>query len=199
MAPSLVGISSVTGVASRAVAWRRRWRSVLGYFVPKVAVIFLLVPPQVAGSLLVFTSCFMIAGGMDIMLSRQGGARDLHRAFHRQSPRRTVYPAYFSHFSPAVRGFIGNPLSFGLAAAIGLSLLFRIGTRQYETMKWSSAPGGADAAILVYAQNGNSSRPARARSSGGVEARWKGCSMSEGPDRGVTFGCRRTARISGRR
>jgi xanthine permease XanP len=149
MAPSPVGISSVTGVASRAVAYSAGAIMLVVGFVPKVAVVFLLVPPQVAGSLLVFTSCFMIAGGMDIMLSRQGGARATYiiGISSLLALSGTVYPAYFSHFSPAVRGFIGNPLSFGLAAAIGLSLLFRIGTRQHETMKWSSAPGGAAAAV----------------------------------------------------
>jgi len=39
-------------------------------FSPRLAGIFLLVPEEVAGSLLVFTASFMISGGMQIMLSR---------------------------------------------------------------------------------------------------------------------------------
>jgi xanthine permease XanP len=151
MAPSLVGISSVTGVASRAVAYLAAAIMLIVGFVPKFAVVFLLVPQQVAGSLLVFTSCFMIAGGMEIMLSRPGGARATYiiGISSLLALSGTVYPDYFSHFSPAVRGFIGNPLSFGLAAAIGLSLLFRIGTRQHARMKWGTGAGAEGAVVFL--------------------------------------------------
>jgi NCS2 family nucleobase:cation symporter-2 len=149
MAPSLVGISSVTGVASRAVAYAAAAIMLVVGFVPKLAVIFLLVPLPVAGSLLVFTSCFMISGGMEIMLSRPGSPRATYiiGISTLLALSGTVYPDYFSRFSPSVRGFLGNPLSFGLAAAIGLTLLFRLGTRQHESTKWGSAFGGVEGAV----------------------------------------------------
>ncbi len=45
----------------------------------------------------------------------------------------SAYPKYFAQISPGLRNFIGNPLAFGMAVAITLSLLFRIGMRQAES------------------------------------------------------------------
>ena len=156
LGPSLVGIASVTGVASRAVGYSTAAIMVIMGFVPKVSAIFLMVPQQVAGSLLVFTSCFMLAGGMEIMLSRRGDVRATYTVGIATllALSGTLYPDYFKHFPPAVSAFIGNPLSFGLATAIVLSLLFRIGTRQHARTRWSLAAGGIEEAIAFIRKTG---------------------------------------------
>jgi hypothetical protein len=156
LGPSLVGIASVTGVASRAVGYSTAAIMIIMGFVPKISAIFLMVPQQVAGSLLVFTSCFMLAGGMEIMLSRRGDVRATYilGISTLLALSGTLYPDYFKHFSPAVSAFIGNPLSFGLATAIALSLLFRIGARQHARTRWSLAAGEIEEAISFIRKTG---------------------------------------------
>ena len=151
VAPSLVGISSATGATSRAIAYAAAAILLVIGFVPKLAVFFLLVPPEVAGSLLVFTSCFMLTGGMELMLSRAGGTRAIYviGISSLLALSVNVYPHYFHKDAPPVlQSFISNPLAFGLATAIILTLLFRIGTRQHATMTWGGAGSGADAALV---------------------------------------------------
>lgn len=68
--PSLVGVSGATGATSRVIGFAAS-AVLLGFaFSPKLSGFFLLVPSEVAGSLLVFTASFMISGGMQVMLSR---------------------------------------------------------------------------------------------------------------------------------
>ncbi|HYI03435.1 MAG TPA: solute carrier family 23 protein, partial [Reyranella sp.] len=150
VAPSLVGISSATGATSRAIAYAAAAILLVIGFMPKVAVFFLLVPPEVAGPLLVFTSCFMLTGGMELMLSRAGGTRAIYviGISSLLALSVNVYPHYFHKDAPPVlQSFISNPLAFGLATAIILTLLFRIGTRQHAAMTWDAAGSGADSAL----------------------------------------------------
>ncbi len=76
-APSLVGVSSSTGVTSRAISFAAAGIFFLVAFSPKLASLMLRVPHEVAGAILVFTSSFMIAGGMDLMLARKTDTRTI--------------------------------------------------------------------------------------------------------------------------
>ncbi len=62
--PSMVGISAATGATSRVIAF--------------VAARYLLIPPEVAGSIMMFTACFLIASGMQLILTRPAGTRAIY-------------------------------------------------------------------------------------------------------------------------
>jgi NCS2 family nucleobase:cation symporter-2 len=47
-------------------------------------------------------------------------------------------PHYFEDLSPTLRSIASSPLAIGLIAAIGLTLIFRIGTRQRVKLVWAS-------------------------------------------------------------
>ena len=69
ISPSMVGISTVTGATSRSIAFvAAAYLLILGIS-PRLAGSFLLIPPEVAGSIMVFTSTFLIMSGMQLMLS----------------------------------------------------------------------------------------------------------------------------------
>ena len=68
--PSLVGVAKASGATSRYIAFACSGLLVLFAFVPKIAAVFLALPLSVVGSALVFTASFMIAGGVQIMVSR---------------------------------------------------------------------------------------------------------------------------------
>jgi xanthine permease XanP len=73
--PSLVGVS---GATSRAIGFVASLVLLVFAVSPRLSGIFLLVPQEVAGSLLTFTAAFMISGGMEIMLSRKIDTRAVY-------------------------------------------------------------------------------------------------------------------------
>jgi xanthine permease XanP len=151
IAPSLVGISSATGATSRAIAFAAAAILVLFGLSPKLSGLFLLVPQEIAGSLLVFTASFMITGGMQIMLSRPAGTRGVYviGVSTLLALSENVFPNYFRALSPLARSLASSPLALGLAAAIVLTLAFRFGARQRVETQWSGADGGAAAAVAL--------------------------------------------------
>jgi NCS2 family nucleobase:cation symporter-2 len=138
IAPSLVGISSVTGATSRAIAFVASGVLLILAFSPRLAGSFLLVPSEVAGSMLVFTASFMIAGGMEIMLSRAVDTRAIYvmGISTLLALSENVFPGYFKHLPEMAHTVTASPLAFGLVAALALTLLFRLGTRQRDSLAW---------------------------------------------------------------
>jgi xanthine permease XanP len=80
--PSLVGVAKASGATSRYIAFACAAILLLFSFVPKIAAVFLILPLSVVGSALVFTASFMIAGGVQIMVSRNIDTRMTLRDRH---------------------------------------------------------------------------------------------------------------------
>ena len=141
-APSLVGISGATGATSRVIALAAAAFLVVFAASPKLSGFFLTVPTEVAGPLLVFTACFMIAGGMDITVSRPLGTRGTYIVGISVllALGQDMFTGYFNALPAVVKSFTGSMLAVGLTAAIVLSLLFRFGARQRKSLPWTSAP-----------------------------------------------------------
>jgi NCS2 family nucleobase:cation symporter-2 len=91
-------------------------------FSPKLSGIFLMLPPEVAGSLLVFTASFMISGGMQVILSRPADTRSVYviGISTLLALSINVYPKYFQDLPTAVRSFADSSLILCLTAALGL-------------------------------------------------------------------------------
>jgi xanthine permease XanP len=153
LGPSLVGVSRATGATSRAIAFAASAVLVLLALSPRLAGLFLVVPHEVAGSLLVFTASFMIAGGMEIMLSRPTDTRAVYviGVSTLLALSQNLFPAYFRGLPPVLQSFTNSPLALGLTAAILLTLLFRLGTRQHTRITWSQAEESIAAAVATLA------------------------------------------------
>jgi xanthine permease XanP len=128
-APSLVGVSKATGATSRYIAFSCAVVLVLFAFTPKYASVFLLLPPPVIGAAMVFTSSFMIAGGIQIIVSRNLDSRTTYVVGVSMllGLAREIYPQYFAKVAPAVHLFTGSMMSIGVISAFLLNLVFRIG------------------------------------------------------------------------
>jgi hypothetical protein len=115
---------------------------------PRIVGLFLVVPDEVAGSLLVFTASFMIAGGMSLMLSRPADTRATYviSISTLLALSENLFPGYFSHLSPTLRTLAASPLSLALTAAILLTLLFRLGASQRAEIRWGE---GASTTMAV--------------------------------------------------
>ncbi len=152
--PSLVGISGVTGATSRVIAFAAAIVLLILGISPKLSGFFLLVPQEVAGSLLVFTACFMISGGMQIMLSRSVDTRAVYviGVSTLLALSESVFPAYFTDLPRSVRSFTSSPLALSLGAALALSLFFRLGTRQTASIAWEGSEDAIASAIASLRQ-----------------------------------------------
>ncbi|GAN77610.1 solute carrier family 23 protein [Acidisphaera rubrifaciens] len=141
IAPSLVGISTVTGATSRVIAFAAAAILFVIGLSPRIAGALLLVPPEVAGPLLVFTSSFMISGGMQIMLARPLDPRGVYviSISTLLALSESVFPAYYRALRPMARSLTENPLAFGLGTAVLLTLLFRLGTRHKAETPWDGS------------------------------------------------------------
>jgi xanthine permease XanP len=147
--PSLVGVSGATGATSRMIGFATSLVLLLFAFSPRLSGIFLLVPEEVAGSLLVFTASFMISGGMQIMLSRTIDIRAVYviGVSTLLALSENLFPTYFHALPAPIQTFAASPLALGLTFAIGLSLIFRLGIRQTEEVRWSESEESISAAV----------------------------------------------------
>jgi xanthine permease XanP len=138
---SLVGVSGATGATSRAIGFVASLVLLVFAVSPRLSGIFLLVPEEVAGSLLTFTAAFMISGGMEIMLSRKIDTRAVYvvGVSTLLAMSEKVFPAYFRALPKPIQTFTSSPLALGLTFAIGLTLIFRLGTLQSREIKWTDS------------------------------------------------------------
>lgn len=140
-APSLVGVSKATGATSRYIAFSCAAVLVLFAFVPKYAALFLMLPPPVIGAAMVFTSSFMIAGGIQIIVSRNLDSRTTYVVGVSMllGLSREIFPRYFSQLAPAVHLFTGSMMSIGVMSAFVLNLVFRLGATRSVVFRLEQA------------------------------------------------------------
>jgi NCS2 family nucleobase:cation symporter-2 len=140
-APSLVGVAKATGATSRYVGFSCAAILLIFAFVPKYAALFLLLPQPVIGGALVFTSSFMIAGGVQIIVSRNLDNRATYvvGVSLLLGLAREVFPAYFKQTTPVLHLFTGSMMSIGVLSAFLLNLIFRIGATRRATFEFENA------------------------------------------------------------
>ena len=139
--PSLVGVSKATGATSRYVAFSCAAILVVFAFIPKYAALFLLLPQPVIGASMVFTSSFMIAGGIQIITSRNVDSRITYvvGVSLLLGLAREIFPDYFKRATPVVHLFTGSMMSIGVMSAFLLNLVFRIGARRSVVFEFENS------------------------------------------------------------
>jgi NCS2 family nucleobase:cation symporter-2 len=143
-----VGLASATGVTSRRVAYSVATILLVLALVPKLGLVFYVMPRPVAGAALVFSSTFIIINGLEIMTSRLLDARKtlvigLALVFGLAVD---VLPGLLDVLPPAARVALGTSLVLGTLVGLGLTVLFRIGLRRTATM--AVTPGAVDTKAL---------------------------------------------------
>lgn len=139
--PSLVGVSIATGVTSRSIAYACAAVLVLLAFMPKVADVFLRLPLAVAGALLLFTASIMLVSGLQLMMAR---TLDMRLTFvvglGLLFPLTQMVSTDYFNALPGWLDIVTNSgLALGLAAAIGLLLVFRIAAGRQQTILWKQS------------------------------------------------------------
>jgi len=131
-----VGLASATGVSSRWVGASIAIILLVFAFVPRLGMLFNVVPRPVLGAALAFSATFIVVNGMVIITSRLldmrrtlaiGMAIVLGLAVE-------LFPDLLAALPEALRPAVGSTLVMGTLVGLALTLLFRIGVRRTVSM-----------------------------------------------------------------
>jgi NCS2 family nucleobase:cation symporter-2 len=136
-----VGVAKATGATSRYIGFSCAAILVVLALIPKYAAVFLIMPQPVIGALMVFTASFMIAGGIQIILSRSIDSRATYvvGVSLLLGLAREIFPSYFERAVPLVHQFTGSMMSIGVLSAFLLNLIFRIGATRTATFEFENS------------------------------------------------------------
>lgn len=136
-----IGLSSAAGVTSRVVGYWTGGLLVLLAAMPVIAAVIVSIPQPIMGAALLFTACFVMINGLQIIMSRLlDGRRTLVVGLSLTlALSRDLFPHVFTALPPMIRSFAASDLVIGLFTALILNAIFRIGVKTRETMAF--APG----------------------------------------------------------
>ncbi len=153
-----VGVIVATGVASRKIAYAIAAIAVVLAFLPKFAAVMVAIPGPVVAGALVFVSCFILIGGMQIITSRMLDARKTIVIGLSVGAGLAVlmFPAAAAAAPAWVRPLLDSALVTGTVIAFGLNLLFRLGVRQRVSLELEPAGDYPQAIQDFFTQRGKS-------------------------------------------
>ena len=126
---SNVGLSGATGATSRWIGVAAGALFALLGFSPKLAAVLSVMPPPVAGAILIFVVCFMIMAGVQIILSSKPDTRmtfviGISLAFGLSLD---MAPELYAHVPGWLRPMFESSLTLATVLAVVLHQLFRFG------------------------------------------------------------------------
>jgi xanthine permease XanP len=139
---SSVGMANAVGVTSRWIGFWVGGLLVLLSLFPVVAALLVSIPGPVLGAAVIFTACFVLIKGLQIITDRLLDAR---RTFIiglalTLSLSHDIFPVFYHDLPTALQPFVGSSLVIGLLTALLLNAIFRIGVKSRESL--DIVPGG---------------------------------------------------------
>ena len=150
------GMANATGVASRRVAFWLGGMLIVFAFFPIVPAVLVAMPRAVVGAAFLFTACFIMISGLQIITSRLLDAR---RTFIigialTLSLGHEIFPALYQRAPTVLAPFVSSGLVIGLLIALILNALFRIGMRTRASIAVERGAGAHDAIRAFLEQQG---------------------------------------------
>ncbi len=141
-----VGLAAATGVASRRVAYAIGGLFIALGLLPKLATMLAVMPRAVMVAALLFTICFIMVNGLQVITSRLlDSRRTLVIGFSIVAGVAVeAFPIIAAAASPGFAPLIGSSLVFSTVIALLLNFIFRVGVKQTVTFKVESAPVDAE-------------------------------------------------------
>jgi NCS2 family nucleobase:cation symporter-2 len=136
-ATAAVGLASATGVASRYVAYAIGALFIVLGLTPKLATLLAVMPRAVMVGALLFTICFIVINGLQIIGSRLLDARRtlVIGAAIIAGIAVEAFPTMTVGAPPSLLPMIGSSFVFSTLIALALNLLFRLGVKKTATIK----------------------------------------------------------------
>src|SRR5215472_11157529 len=141
-----VGLSLTTAAASRVIAWPAGLIIMGLAFFPRLATVFSVMPDPVIGAVLVYVACFMILGGLQVMMSRLLDTRRILvigiAVIFGLSVE--IVPGLYSSVPAWIKPLFSSALSLGTVLVVGLNLLFQLGTSKRQIFDIDPVAGLGD-------------------------------------------------------
>ncbi|HTZ59468.1 MAG TPA: solute carrier family 23 protein [Acidobacteriaceae bacterium] len=154
---SNVGLSVATGATSRVISWPAGLICIGLAFFPRLAEVFSIMPDPVMGAVVVYVACFMVLGGIQVMLSRMLDARrifvtGLALIFGLSV---AMVPGLYSAVPAWLSPLFSSSLALATVLVVVLNLLLRLGTSKrkvFEIDPATSAPDESEIRGIMEAQ-----------------------------------------------
>jgi NCS2 family nucleobase:cation symporter-2 len=145
---SNVSLSAASGATARVIGFAAGGLFIALGFSPKLSALLSIMPPPVAGAILVFVVCFMMTSGLQIMLSTKP---DTRKTFVLGTAlcfglSLDILPDLYAHVAPWMRPLFESSLTLATAVAVILHQLLRLGEAK-KTVAPASAPVPSVAAV----------------------------------------------------
>jgi NCS2 family nucleobase:cation symporter-2 len=154
---SNIGLSIGTGATSRRIAFAIGGILVLLAFLPKLAMVFVVMPEPVMGATLIYSVSFMIVAGFQIIMSRMLDAR---RTFLVGIPlimglSVDALPGLYDGVPPILAPVFSSSLSLAAVLVVLLNLLFRIGVSKRARLVLRPGVDDADSIFNFLERQGS--------------------------------------------
>ena len=132
-----VGVAAATGIASRHVAYAVGVIFILLGLLPKAAALLAIMPRAVMAAGLLFSACFILINGLQVMTSR---LLDIRRTLIIgiaivAGVAVDVFPSIAASAPGPLAPLVASSLAFATVIALGLNLLFRLGVKKTVILK----------------------------------------------------------------
>lgn len=134
---SSIGIELATGTTSRAIAVPLGLLVIALAFFPKLATVVSAMPSPAVGAVLIYSACFIILGGLQLLASRMLDARRIFAVgialIFGLSVE--VVPDLYANVPAFLKPVFSSSTSVATVLVVVLSLLFRIGLKKQSTLE----------------------------------------------------------------
>jgi NCS2 family nucleobase:cation symporter-2 len=153
---SSVGLSLATGTTSRSVALPAGLIVIALAFFPKLAAVLAVMPAPVVGAMLIYSACFIVIGGLQLLTSRMLDARRIFAvgiAFI-FGLSVDISPDLYSHVPDYLRPVFSSSVALSTILVIFFSLIFRLGIANKIRFRIQPGPAAFDKIHFVMEEQG---------------------------------------------
>ena len=129
-----IGIAGASGITSRKVAYLAGGMLMVVSFVPGLTGLLSLIPEPVLGAVLMYSMCYIMAGGFSTLSSRAMDDRRILSIFLSIGfSASTLVPGLYAFLPDGVEQVLISPMVMGVCMLLITTLLTRLGTRRRFT------------------------------------------------------------------
>ena len=126
-----IGIASASGITSRKVAYLASGMLIVAAFFPIIGGALSLIPTPVLGAVLMFSICYIMAGGFSALATRSLDDKRIFVIFLSISfAVSTLIPGLYSFLPQKVQSVLCSPMVMGVGILLITTLLGKIGTKR---------------------------------------------------------------------
>ena len=126
-----IGVASAAGITSRAVAYVAGGLLVVVSFLPGISGVLSMIPEPVLGAVIMYSMCYIMAGGFETLSSRELDDRRIFTVFLSVAAAiSTLIPGLYDFLPESVSKVLVSPMVMGVCVVIIVTLIGKIGAKK---------------------------------------------------------------------